>query len=121
MQPRAPRYDPAEVRAALAAQWARLVPALEQADPAQAVRRPGWDVARLGGHVTGTVQRLVDALDRPAPVGRTLSLAEHHAIDVPTPHPPYGLPAAVAAASAALAAAPPGRAVAIETGALRLT
>jgi uncharacterized protein (TIGR03083 family) len=109
------------VRAALGAQWALLVPAFELADPAAAVRLPGWDVGRLGGHVTGTVQRLVAALDRPVPVGRTIGVAEHYAIDVPTPDPPYGLPAAVAEAAKALAAEPPGRTVSVESGALRLT
>ncbi|MFL6138411.1 MAG: sterol carrier family protein [Frankiaceae bacterium] len=122
--PRARRYDDLVVRAALGAQWALLVPALEAAmaaDPEAAVRLPGWDVARLGGHVTGTVRRLADGLSRLAPPRATVDLAAYWAAGAPEPDPPYDLAAAVAEVMPALAAAPAGRTIEVAAGAMRLT
>src|SRR4051794_23947056 len=116
--PRPRRYDDATVRSALAAQWALLEPAFEAADRAAGVRLPGWDVDRLGGHVTGTVRRIVKALDRPAPARPGLTLAGYYELDAPEPDPPYGLPAAVAEARVALDAVPADHVVAIDHDAM---
>src|SRR4051812_15353773 len=50
--PKGPTYD--DLRAALDAQWAVLVPAVTAADPAAATRCAGWTVADLDRHL-GTI------------------------------------------------------------------
>jgi uncharacterized protein (TIGR03083 family) len=122
--PKRRRYDDATVRAALSAQWDRLVPAAEAAttDPTCPTRLAGWTVGDLLAHLTGTVRRLVAALDRPAPSRASVELVDYYAgADVAEPEPQPDLAAAVEDARRALAAAPANRLVRVGAGDLRLT
>lgn len=124
MPPKRRRYDDATVRAALTAQWDRLVPAAEAAasGPTSATRLPGWTVTDLLAHLTGTVRRLADALDRAAPSRATVELVDYYTgPDVAEPEPAPDLAAAVAAARSALANVPANRLVRVGAGDLRLT
>lgn len=119
----------AGVRAALQAQWSRLIAALAETDPSASSRIPGWTVADLERHLTLTGQslgRLAVGPSAPGPIvgidawARALAgLGEQPAEDawrMPAPSLGEMAPATLAA----LDAADPERPVAQATGVHRL-
>src|SRR2546423_8549059 len=79
MPPRSRRPDPAAVRTALSAQWAKLVErttALTPADREAPSRIDGWTVADLVAHIALTVRVVQYWLDQPAPDQADVDLAE---------------------------------------------
>ncbi len=120
-------YD--AVRAALEAQWHRLIVAFAATDPAQPSRLPGWTVADLERHVAQTGESLRVLAAGPAadgPVtgiqewaGALPGLTERIAGDVTSGNAP-SLAEMAPVVLTALAAADPARPVAQSTGVHRL-